>query len=377
MLTRRTLLTTAAAGVAALGTGAPAWAAVTPVLTAPTGPHVIGRTDMHLVDRSRADPWLPDRRYRELMVSVWYPARDVRGRPRALYQPPLVAAEYQRQVLGKISPSALNWAGIRTHAHVDAPVLPGRRPLILFSPKHFEIRSYATLLAEELASRRYVVVTTEGTHEALAVEFPYGRLETVKPQSIPAPGDPVDLLDKQKRAVRSRADDLAFVLRSVRSRFDVSAVGAFGMVGGAVAAMRAAARGARIDAIAGMPEVVGPWVTDVAPVPFLQFAEPGNNHRDNPAWREFWPDLTGWKLSLRLTGSTWGSFCDYQALFPSIRAGCPDYDYGNEIGTIAPARSIAAQRAYLTAFFDLHLRGRDNGLLRGPSTEHPDVGFIV
>ncbi|GAA1717290.1 hypothetical protein [Streptomyces yatensis] len=41
-----------------------------------------------------------------------------------------------------------------------------------------------------------------------------------------------------------------------------------------------------------------------------------------------------------------------------------------------PGRSTAAQRAYLTAFFDQHLRGRPRDLLDGPSPAYPDVRFV-
>ncbi|WP_431935441.1 hypothetical protein [Micromonospora sp. RP3T] len=38
----------------------------------------MGTVDLHLVDRSRADPWTASPVDRELMVSLWYPARAVR-----------------------------------------------------------------------------------------------------------------------------------------------------------------------------------------------------------------------------------------------------------------------------------------------------------
>lgn len=43
-------------------------------LSEPSGRHAIGTVSLHLVDRSRADPWVAATSYRELMVSVWYPA---------------------------------------------------------------------------------------------------------------------------------------------------------------------------------------------------------------------------------------------------------------------------------------------------------------
>ena len=47
------------------------------------------------------------------------------------------------------------------------------------------------------------------------------------------------------------------------------------------------------------------------------------------------------------------------------------------IGTIDPGSTVAAERAYIGAFFDLHLRHRDNHLLDGPSPRYPDVQFLA
>lgn len=91
----------ALAGLAALGLGtvvptlvaAPARAATAPdaapetasadpvqlTLPAPTGPHRVGNVALHLIDRSRRDPWVPSHPPRELMIGIWYPAHDVEG----------------------------------------------------------------------------------------------------------------------------------------------------------------------------------------------------------------------------------------------------------------------------------------------------------
>lgn len=37
---------------------------------------------------------------------------------------------------------------------------------------------------------------------------------------------------------------------------------------------------------------------------------------------------------------------------------------------------MASERAYLAAFFDRELRGRDGGLLDRPSPKYPDVAFV-
>ncbi|MET8335877.1 hypothetical protein ABZV14_10150 [Streptosporangium canum] len=57
-------------------------------------------------------------------------------------------------------------------------------------------------------------------------------------------------------------------------------------------------------------------------------------------------------------------------LYPMLneRLGMPS-------GARADARAVDITRAYLLAFFDRHLRGRPEPLLRGPSPKYPEVRF--
>ncbi|HEV7652413.1 MAG TPA: hypothetical protein VGP26_30020 [Actinophytocola sp.] len=58
----------------------PVAAAAAPSLLRPSGRHPVGTTSRYLKDTSRADPWVPSVPYRELMVSVFYPAASSHGR---------------------------------------------------------------------------------------------------------------------------------------------------------------------------------------------------------------------------------------------------------------------------------------------------------
>lgn len=166
-------------------------------LPAPTGPYRVGGTELHLVDRDRPDPWVPDRR-RELMVSVFYPAglapagsSPTQRYPRAPWMLPGAAEHFDQAVsptLG-IEPGEVDWAGARTHARTGAPARGGLgggldglggRPVVLYSPGFGVPRTAGTLLVEELASRGYVVVTVDHTYEASEVEFPGGRVEVAR-----------------------------------------------------------------------------------------------------------------------------------------------------------------------------------------------------
>ena len=86
----------------------------------------------------------------------------------------------------------------------------------------------------------------------------------------------------------------------------------------------------------------------------------------------------GWRLNLQLTGSAHNSFSDLQALVPQTAGALslPPEVVQQAIGTIDPDRSINNQRAYLTAFFNTHLRHRDSHLLDRPSPRFPEMQFI-
>jgi hypothetical protein len=45
------------------------------------------------------------------------------------------------------------------------------------------------------------------------------------------------------------------------------------------------------------------------------------------------------------------------------------------VGSVDPARSVLAQRRYISAFFDQTLRRRPEMLLRGSSPKFPEVHF--
>lgn len=89
-MTRRRMLGAALAAGTALPLAAiasPAWADPgTPAptrltLPVPTGPHPVGTVQLRLVDRSRPDDIAGPGHFRELMATVWYPARDVQRYP--------------------------------------------------------------------------------------------------------------------------------------------------------------------------------------------------------------------------------------------------------------------------------------------------------
>ncbi|WP_084958835.1 alpha/beta hydrolase family protein [Thermoactinospora rubra] len=360
-------------------------------LPAPTGPHRIGTVALHLVDRSRRDPWKPGKPVRELMVQLWYPAKAVAGYPRAPWLSPGVAA----LVLRGLPAGAVRLPD--THGHVGAPVerRRGGRPVVLFSHGFGADRASSTALVEDLASHGYVVAAVDHTYDAGAVEFPGGRLEThaasPPPPNFDDPSDPV-----ATKAVAARQADVRFVLdrltaldrghdagvgerslpKGMKGAFDLSRVGMFGhSLGGATsaAAMHADARikaGANLDG--GM---FGPVLRAGLDRPFLLVGSSEHGRHNDPGWAALWPRLRGWRLELRLQGAGHSSFTDLQVLLRQHPMGLPPEQVDEMIGGIGGPRSVLVQRTYLRAFFDRHLSHRPSPLLDGPSPRWPEMRF--
>jgi predicted dienelactone hydrolase len=218
---------------AAFALAAPAASATQRIVPPPLpGRTPVGTTTLHLIDPSRSDPSFVSGK-RELMVQLWYPASRATG-PLAPYMPAKQARLFAR--LAGLAPTVIT--SIRTRAHLDATIAPGRHPVILYSPGSSEMRSDATALVENLASSGYVVVTIDHTHESELVQFPDGKIVRGSFGDTGAPSN--------TRAVTVRVADVRIVLGRLAQlnraghfvgRLDLAHTGMFGFSpGGATAA---------------------------------------------------------------------------------------------------------------------------------------------
>ncbi|MFD0634362.1 alpha/beta hydrolase family protein [Catenulispora yoronensis] len=201
--TRAFIRTGTPARTPAVGSSAAADTLVPLYLPPPTGPYRVGNVALHLIDRSRRDPWVATHPLRELMIGIWYPARDVEGHATVPWLPD---AAWTAFLANNAVPSG-KIAVPTTHGHDSAPADPrhGPHPVLLFSPGSGDDRDACTTYAEELVSHGYVVVTIDHTHDSSEVEFPDGHVE---PRTIP----PGDTLPINTEAVAVRTADARFVL---------------------------------------------------------------------------------------------------------------------------------------------------------------------
>jgi predicted dienelactone hydrolase len=197
---------------AAAATSSPAAASsdVRFAIPRPTGQYEVGRDTLHLVDAGRRDPWVPSAA-RELMVSMYFPARA--GGSAAPY---MTVDEARLLLKGQrldtvFKPEQL--AGVSTNAHVGARPTGGRHPLVVLSPGFTLNRATLTTLAEDLASKGYVVALVDHAYESFGTTFPGGRtLTCVACEAVEnAPSDAAEKELMAKAAV-NRAADLSFVI---------------------------------------------------------------------------------------------------------------------------------------------------------------------
>ncbi|MET7461164.1 alpha/beta hydrolase [Nonomuraea sp. NPDC005501] len=349
----------------------------------PTGQYEVGRDTLHLVDVGRRDPWMPAAGARELMVSMYYPARA--GGSAAPY---MTVDEARLLLKGQKLDTvfkAEQLAGVSTNAHVGARPVGGRHPLVVLSPGFSLSRATLTTLAEDLASKGYVVALVDHAYESFGTTFPGGRtLTCVACETVEkAPSDEAEKALMAKAAV-NRAADLSFVIdrlthpaRSApawkRSRMiDPRRIGAAGHSLGGNAAASVMATDQRVSAGVNLDgSFFAPVpVSGLGERPFLML---GTKAQHSPGsadatWPRDWRRLDGWKRWLTVADSGHFTFIDLPIL-------------GGQAGITDPAAPLSGRRsgeittAYVGAFFDQHLNSEHQPLLDGPSATNPEVTF--
>ncbi|RSM35286.1 alpha/beta hydrolase [Amycolatopsis balhimycina DSM 5908] len=337
----------------------------TPYLPAPTGNRPVGSTAVYLKDTSRPDPWVPSVPYRELMVSLFYPAVSAPG-PKTQYLTSAESAALLKDSGLNVAPDLLTT--MVTHSVAGARPAGHGLPLIVLSPGYTKPRATLSALAEDLASHGYAVAVVGHTYENAGQSFPDGHFAGCASCDVPH-----DSAFWQKLEL-GRAADVSFVLNSLtRSKWapliDSSRIGMAGHSIGGASTIPAMVADPRIKA--GM-DIDGTTEVELTPPglsrPFMFVSHqrvetvcaPGN-----VPWERDWAQLTGWKRWVEVKGTQHASFTD---------VGLVADEFGIDIGATTTAmRTQEITRTYVNAFFDQHLRGKARPVLDQPG--YPEVSF--
>ena len=320
-----------------------------PVLPAPTGRATVGTDRVELVDRARGG--------RRLMVTRWYPAAGPSlDRPLAQYASPALAAAIAPLYADDDNAvaAALALPTVVVNARSGARPRGGRLPAVLLSPGGGAPRVLYQSIAEDLASRGYLVVAVDHTGEA-PVEFTDGRIVTTS--------------DMQGSRIRVR--DLRLVLRRLNTmgpgpRADRRRIAAIGHSLGGSSAAALMLDEPTIRAGVDMDGLIEPPASQRGVGrAFLVMAASSGGLLKRADVRGLLSRSRGPRLALQFDGFDHFSFTDAPVVAP-LASG---------VGRRPSARDIAVQRAYLGAFLDRYVRGIRSRLLDGPSARWPQVSF--
>jgi predicted dienelactone hydrolase len=359
-----------------------------PSLPGPRGPYAIGTLLMDWTDEEREETWTRDPAdRRRLVVQCWYPASE---RPLRVPAPYVLRYAQLRQSLDRFW--SRPFPTMATHAALEPPVLesPGPLPVVLFSHGLNSSRMLYTALAEELASRGYVVVAIDHPHWSPGVAFENGRTvgyDESMPGRMAIDADRMD--ERVQAGIATMAEDQAFVarmlpgmasdrrvnVRRLGRQMDLDRIAVAGHAMGGMAAVRAAytyrffKSAVTLDGYAWTISGISPVGSPATPSakPLLVILSESGVRGDTLAFARRHLDAFDAPRVVRLAGTRPGSITDTGFLNPDG----PDDD------------ADAAHRRVcdtLVAFLDEHLRGRgifDAEIARMTGAEQIDLAGML
>jgi predicted dienelactone hydrolase len=352
-------------------------------LPAPAGRYPVGRMITQWTDNSRQETLGGSGGPREIAVWMWYPAAPSDAAPTP-YMPPQWAQTRQAdRGVGLLVFQSV--ASIHAHAVEDAPLATdGPYPVLIAEPGLGPLIPEYTTLAEDMASRGYVVLGLNPTYSA-SVTVLNGQVIPVTDQgTILDNATPAEAQQQGDRLVAIWAADDRFAIDEAGrlnadatspfyGKLDMQHIGLWGHSFGGASALEACHLDTRCMAAAdldGTPFGTVPTAGLDKPVLFewsepLGRSDPMIVKADQDAAAIFATVPEGYQVTIK--GTRHFNFTDYAAGFNPLM-----HSFG-VIGPINGARGLRIAADYLAAFFDMTLKGQDSLLLHGSSPAYPEV----
>ncbi|MCJ1475784.1 hypothetical protein MMC13_004448 [Lambiella insularis] len=358
----------------------------------PTGPYNVGVQVHELHDKTRRDPFASYPCDRVVMLSVFYPAaveHDDNDEKvpicESAYMPDRTAEVLDQQFQDFGVNRSFAW--LYTPAKVNASLFVDNAedfPVVLISHGAGAERFFYTTIAESIASNGYVVASIDHPYDSAVVELLNGTL-------IRGPLDIPNRLDLLWLDLETRVNDSSFALDELSKMpffrdhgtnsggLNVSKTGIMGHSLGGATASQAMAMDTRMAAGISLD---GPFwgsmnVTGLDRPILVMGAEGHDGTGMRSPWKETWPKLRAWKRQLNIKGTVHNSFTDFPALVDlfGIRQDLPDGG-ADIVGLVKGKRMLEIESAYITAFFDMFLKGKNSTLFDEEDTTYPEVVTI-
>lgn len=355
-------------------------------LPRPSGPMKVGVTDFAVTDPAREDPYFGGKR--EFAVRAWYPTDEGWEGPIAAYQSAAFSRSAMFGPLKSFMFGHLHRVG--TQGYLDAPVNGTNRPVVVFVHGYNAFISQNTALAQDLASHGYVVLSVGMPGDAVAVEFPDGRIKEFNNQRFLGNTGPLyevypemhsnpppERVFALVRQVLDRSPVIDEALRlqvaDVRHLLDLVERGGLGKLDGHLDASRIALTGQSFGgSVAGQACYDDPRCKAAVNLDGMQFGDLLANELGKPVLFMENGNQTGPWLNdmayraprrpanapeviiLRVKGSQHVDFADFTLASPLLKRYVPN----KVLGTIDGHRMLALTNQSVLAFLDQHLRAQ-------------------
>jgi dienelactone hydrolase len=321
---------------------------------------------------------------------VWYPA-EATGKEGSLYV--LDPREYPEKSI-----YSLRGPNIRTNSVTDAPIAAGKKrfPVLVYQPGGGTARFTATFQAEQLASRGYVVISSDHAGFSDTVRYPDGYQFNADQHQRPADaGNLRDNVNNQNKWLEDEifptwVADATYTLDRVEEwdrtpgqlfykRLALSRIGMMGWSFGGATAIQMSRIDRRVKAAIDQDGTLFGDVRDKGTSrPFMLMHHGGEDKPPKPEDAELMKELTEWSkgrdrsliahstndwYEVTIANTQHGHFSDFLLFFPVNKA------------ELDPRRAHEIIIAYTLAFFEKYLFGKDNDLLKGPPANYPEVTF--
>ncbi len=387
-------------------------------LPKPTGAYDVGIQYFHLIDENRTDPFLDgSTQKRELMVKIYYPAKDDPTKPYAPYFHDsrlirLFSAFYH---LPEFAFDHLSLVQANSKEGLEISESQQTYPVVLFSHGAGTTMEVQTSQSEDLASHGYIVVAIDHTYVSAATVFPDRIVSHHEATTDFKTVEPAEII------TQVMAEDSSFVIDKLgemndgkidsifRRRLDLENIGVMGHSVGGAAAYNLAINDSRVKAAINLDGVVFTAPTEAtATSPFLMLAndryfiqaiqsrEPLMKnfadmdeldqkitieiHGSEQAYREAYDRAQQNMIALTevleasgnlfaMEGSDHMKFTDL-GLFIGIRLLREQIGIGGKTDSL---KCLEMTRVVTLAFFDQHLKGGDGESLKLLVAKYPEL----